>query len=70
MPFRRGAVIRRKGKFFVVDLLMEREGTGKTYPTTYGTYVRESEARVHCWRLNRILICDKCDFKDDCVLGK
>ncbi len=68
MPFRRGAIVRKKNKFFIVDLLMEREGTGKTYPTAYGTYVREKEARLQCLRLNRFLSCDKCERKPECVI--
>lgn len=68
MPLKKGAIVTKKGKFFVVNLVMAREGAGKTYTTLYGTYLREKEAKTKCLQNNKILSCDLCPFKKDCEI--
>lgn len=70
MPMGKGARITKKGKFFIVNLVMSREGSNKGYDTPYGTYMKLEEAKKQCWRLNRVMRCGKeCLYIKDCTVG-
>lgn len=65
MPLIKGSCIERKGKFFVISLLMSRVG-GKEYKQVYGTYIHMKEALAHCRRLNKAGTCDVCHRVKEC----
>lgn len=68
MPLIQGACIERKGKFYVVNLIMARGG--KKYNQVYGTYIREQEAFARCRRINKAGTCGICSRRKDCKFGK
>lgn len=61
MAYRKGAIVIKKGKFSVVNLIMSKSTTGiDTYATSYGTYIHEKDAVGVCRRLNRVASCSQC----------
>lgn len=69
MPFKKGAVVSKKGRFFVISLMMARDGVGKDYATPYGTYVRMEEAKKKCQVINKVITCNElCHFKKICQI--
>lgn len=62
----KGACISRKGRYYVVNLIMARQG-GKVYEQIYGSYIREQEALVKCRRINKAGSCGVCQRSQDCT---
>lgn len=63
MPVKKGAFIQRKGKFFMVQLVMShQESGGKEYLTVYGQYINDKEARKICQKQNRFVSCVDCPW--------
>ena len=74
MAYRRGAIIIKKGKFFIVNLIMGKTSNGAiTYTTPYGTYIHEKDAVAVCRNLNRVPSCSQCPHspsrKGNCAIG-
>lgn len=72
MVMAKGAFIIKRGKFFVVNLVIERAGTRAFTSTPYGTYVTDKEARTKCAQINRVASCNPAALPHakDCQLCK
>jgi len=74
MAYRRGAIVTKRGKFFIIELIMGKDSAGvATYTTPYGTYIHEKETIAVCRNLNRIPSCSQCPNsslrKGKCAVG-
>ena len=65
-----GAVLRQKGKYYFVFLVLNKGIGSKNYEQIYGQYVREKEAINICKKQNRVASCIQCNFKRDCKFAR